>query len=258
MGGRVRGGGFCSRCSTSRSARGTITLAAGERIELPCPIVLVFEGDETDDPFAWTLATPQGRSSSRPPSRSARTGCRQAAPPSPPSPEAQVSARRRAVVPAATMTTSSSGPRAKATAAPAATPASRGWRAEPLPVGRRAGDHERGQQRRQRRLERPFQPRRAAVAEPERDRGAHEHAQARQQPDREPAHRRTPTAAAASPAARIGRPGGSSGVSASATGAPSTARRRGDRATATRTAPGRRRRVRGAPDRRAGCRPARR
>jgi hypothetical protein len=36
----------------------TITLAAGERIKLPCPIVLVFEGDETDDPFVWTLDTP--------------------------------------------------------------------------------------------------------------------------------------------------------------------------------------------------------
>jgi hypothetical protein len=34
-----------------------IALAAGESIRLPCPIVLVFAGDETDDPFVWTLAT---------------------------------------------------------------------------------------------------------------------------------------------------------------------------------------------------------
>lgn len=35
-------------------------LAPGERVELPCPIVLVFEdgADTDDDPFVWVLAHP--------------------------------------------------------------------------------------------------------------------------------------------------------------------------------------------------------
>jgi hypothetical protein len=39
-----------------------VRLAAGERTELPCPIVLVFEPEEPSvaDPFAWVLGAPLG------------------------------------------------------------------------------------------------------------------------------------------------------------------------------------------------------
>lgn len=34
-----------------------VSLAPGEEIELPCPIVLMFDTPEAEDPFVWVLAT---------------------------------------------------------------------------------------------------------------------------------------------------------------------------------------------------------